>query len=144
MTSNTSGNIWAYGIIVALLIFMSGTVYFVLSTASTNVDLVYDDYYERTIGYDAHMERRDRGQQAEYKMNWSINSAKDTLFVAFPEGSVVGTLQLYRPSDQKLDRMFTLPQSAILIGDLMPGQWIIRAEWTLNDVPVYTEIPIWR
>jgi hypothetical protein len=72
MTSTTSGNIWAYGIIVALLIFMSGTVYFVLSTASTNVDLVYDDYYERTIGYDAHMERRDRGQQAEYKIKSDV------------------------------------------------------------------------
>lgn len=144
MTSNTSGNLWAYGIIVALLIFMSGTVYFVFSTASTNVDLVYDDYYERTIGYDAHMERRDRGQLAGYKIDWSINPAIDTLFVAFPEGVVAGTLQLYRTSDQKLDRMYNLPQSAIAIADLAPGRWIIRIEWTLNDLPVYTEIPIWR
>jgi hypothetical protein len=144
MTSNTSGNLWAYGIIVALITFMSSTVFTVWYTSSTNVDLVYDDYYERTIGYDAHMERRDRGQMAEYKVNWSISTAKDTLYVAFPEGVVAGTLQLYRTSDQKLDRMYDLPQSAIPIADLMPGQWIIRAEWTLNDVPVYTEIPIWR
>lgn len=144
MTSNTSGNLWAYGIIVALITFMSSTVFTVWYTSSTNVDLVYDDYYERTIGYDAHMERRDRGQMAEYKVNWSISTAKDTLYVAFPEGVVAGTLQLYRTSDQKLDRMYDLPQSAIPIADLMPGQWIIRAEWTLNEVPVYTEIPIWR
>lgn len=144
MNANTSGNLWAYGIIVALITFMSSTVFTVWYTSSTNVDLVYDDYYERTIGYDAHMERRDRGQMAEYKVNWSISTAKDTLYVAFPEGVVAGTLQLYRASDQTLDRMYDLPQSAIAIADLAPGRWIIRAEWTLNDVPVYTEIPIWR
>jgi hypothetical protein len=144
MNANTSGNLWAYGIIVALITFMSSTVFTVWYTSSTNVDLVYDDYYERTIGYDAHMERRDRGQMAEYKIEWSISTAKDTLYVAFPEGAVAGTLQLYRASDQTLDRMYDLPQSAIPIADLAPGRWIIRAEWTLNEVPVYTEIPIWR
>ena len=144
MNANTSGNLWAYGIIVALITFMASTVFTVWYTSSTNVDLVYDDYYERTIGYDAHMERRDRGQMAEYNVNWSISTAKDTLYVAFPEGVVAGTLQLYRASDQTLDRMYELPQSAIPIADLAPGRWIIRAEWTLNDVPVYTEIPIWR
>lgn len=144
MNANTSGNLWAYGIIVALITFMSSTVFTVWYTSSTNVDLVYDDYYERTIGYDAHMERRDRGQMAEYKIEWSISTAKDTLYVAFPEGVIAGTLQLYRTSDQKLDRMYDLPQSAIPIADLAPGRWIIRAEWTLNEVPVYTEIPIWR
>jgi hypothetical protein len=144
MNANTSGNLWAYGIIVALITFMSSTVFTVWYTSSTNVDLVYDDYYERTIDYDTHMERRDRGQMAEYKIEWSISTAKDTLYVAFPEGVIAGTLQLYRTSDQKLDRMYDLPQSAIPIADLAPGRWIIRAEWTLNEVPVYTEIPIWR
>ncbi len=144
MNANTSGNLWAYGIIVALIVFMSSTVFTVWYTSSTNVDLVYDDYYERTIGYDTHMERRDRGQQAEYKLDWSINTTKDTLYIALPEGTVAGTLQLYRTSDQKLDRMYDLPLNAIPIADLMPGRWIIRAEWTLNEIPVYSEIPIWR
>jgi hypothetical protein len=144
MNATTSGNLWAYGIIVALITFMSSTVFTVWYTSSTNVDLVYDDYYERTIGYDEHIARRDRGQTAEYKLDWSMNAAKDTLFVSFPAGEVTGTLQLYRASDQNLDRMYDLPQSAIAIGDLAPGQWVIRAEWTLNEVPVYSEIPIWR
>lgn len=144
MNANTSGNLWAYGIIVALLTFMASTIFTVWYTSSTNVDLVYDDYYERTIGYDEHIARRDRGQTAEYKLDGFMNAAKDTLFVVVPAGNVSGTLQLYRASDQKLDRMYDLPLSAIAIGDLAPGRWIIRAEWTLDDVPVYTEIPIWK
>jgi hypothetical protein len=144
MNANTSGNLWAYGIIVALLTFMASTIFTVWYTSSTNVDLVYDDYYERTIGYDEHIARRDRGQTAEYKLDGFMNVAKDTLFVVVPAGNVSGTLQLYRASDQKLDRMYDLPLSAIAIGDLAPGRWIIRAEWTLDDVPVYTEIPIWK
>ncbi len=137
-------NIWAYGIIAALVIFMSGTVYFVMSTASVNVDLVYDDYYERTIGYDAQQERIARGKSDEFSIGWTMSAAKDSLFLSFPKGDVVGTLQLYRTSDQKLDRMYKLPQSVIQIADLKPGQWLIRVEWTLNELPVYTEIPIWR
>jgi len=137
-------NIWAYGIIAALVIFMSGTVYFVMSTASVNVDLVYEDYYERTIGYDAQQERIDRGHSDEFAIGMTMSAAKDSLFLSFPEGAVAGTLQLYRTSDQKLDRMYNLPQSVIQIADLKPGQWLIRVEWTLNELPVYTEIPLWR
>lgn len=144
MNASTSGNLWAYGIIVALLIFMSGTVYFVYSTASTNVDLVYEDYYERTIGYDAQQERIARGISEEFAIGWKMTDAKDSLLLSFPEGAVAGTLQLYRTSDRKLDRMYNLPQSVIPIADLKTGQWLIRVEWTLNEVPVYTEIPIWR
>lgn len=143
MTDQTSGRLWAYGIIAALLAFMTFTVMMVWGTSDTNVDLVYDDYYERTIGFDEHIERRDRGQQEAYRIQWAVTEAKDSLKLAFPEGEVAGTLEFYRPNDRKQDLRVDLPVEAVAIGGLASGRWVLRIEWSLDGVPVHTEIPIW-
>jgi hypothetical protein len=143
MNEQTSARLWAYGIIAALLSFMTFTVMMVWGTSDTNVDLVYEDYYERTIGYDEHIARRDRGQTEGYRIQWAINEAKDSLMLAFPAGDVAGSVEFYRPNDRKQDRRFELPTDAVALGGLASGRWLLRIEWSLDGVPVYSEIPIW-
>lgn len=143
MTDRTSARIWAYGIIAALLAFMTFTVLMVWGTSDTNVDLVYEDYYERTIGYDEHIKRSDRGLTEGYRIGWSISETKDTLRLVFPAGDVAGTLEFYRPNDRKQDRRVELPADAVPISGLGSGRWLMRIEWSLDGVPVHTEIPIW-
>jgi hypothetical protein len=143
MTEQTAARFWGYGIVAALLTFMTFTVMMVWGTKDTNVDLVYDDYYERTIGYDAHIERRDRGQQEAYRIGWSLTESKDSLMLAFPAGEVAGTLEFYRPNDRKQDRLLELPAAAVSMAGMGTGRWLMRIEWSLDGVPVYTEISIW-
>ncbi len=147
MKPETSAKIWARGVVLALTLFALGTVTLVWSLRGTNIDLVHDDYYERTVDYQPHIEATARGNAPENALRTSYSQRRDTLYLHFPEGAIGGTVRLQRPSDRDMDRHLTLPDGtrgtyALPIPGLTPGLWRMEVEWTRNGTAIYTETRI--
>lgn len=147
MKPETSAKIWARGVVIALSAFALGTVTLVWSLRHTNVDLVYDDYYERTVNYQPHIEAAARGNAPENALHTTFSAQRDTLYLRFPEGVIGGAVRLTRPSDQDLDRQFSIPEGltgtmAIPVEGLQPGFWRLEADWTRDGAAVHTRMSL--
>jgi len=119
---------WGKGIVIGLAAFMSFVIFLVVLMFRAPDDSYDKDYYEKGLSYD---------QQYIQKQNVLDDDAKpeikleDTRVVISFKAIESGKLTLYRPSDDKLDKVFELKseQIEIITKDLAKGEWKLIAEW---------------
>ena len=78
--SSYKGRPWSYSIIGAILIFMIFTLTLVYIMVSQKVDVLYPDYYERTLKYDVVQNRLSTGEKKKYQLSHVFSSKKDSMF----------------------------------------------------------------
>lgn len=137
---------WGKGIFYTIIIFLIVVVGTVLFTFTVDVNLVADDYYEREIKYQEHIDRVERTRSLPE--NISIIAISSNIIVKYPEmfpaESISGEIHLYRPADQNSDiNIFVLPDSShtqhIETGILHKGMWKIKIDWKVEGVEYFTE-----
>ncbi|OKL41526.1 FixH family protein [Pontibacter flavimaris] len=142
-----SFTLWPYAIVVAMVLFMSYIAMFVYKAMNQDVDLVSKDYYEKEIKYQDQIDRVKRTQAlgdviVEYK------AGEQTLLLQLPATyrgmNPSGTITLFRPSDDKLDKQVPLQlgrdQSQLLeVSDLASGIWKVRVSFNADNQEYYTE-----
>lgn len=136
---------WPLGIIVAYLIFIGGTLGFVFSSFGVKIDLVTQNYYEKTLTYQEQIEKESNALSLREPLRWQLNGRD--LHIAYPaellEEGISGTLTLYRPSDANLD--FSLPISVseegtqvIATSGMRTGHWKLEVDWASNGTKYFT------
>jgi len=137
---------WGKGIFYTIIIFLIVVVGTVLFTFTVDVNLVADDYYEREIKYQEHIDRVERTKSLP--KNISIIATSSNIIVKYPEmfpaESISGEIHLYRPADQNSDlAFFVLPDSTntqhIETGIMHKGMWKIKIDWQVEGVEYFTE-----
>jgi hypothetical protein len=133
-------NLWPAGIIATFVLFIAGTVGLVILSARNHVELVSPDYYERELRYQEQINRRERTQALKDPARVSYDAAQGSIVVALPAAQArvaKGRIQLYRPSDARLDR--DLPLALDVNGiqrldakRLHAGPWNIRVQWNVD------------
>lgn len=134
---------WGTGIVIAMALFMSFILYFVLQmTISSEYDgeMVTEDYYQQEYVYQQEIDAQQNANAL--KQNIQVNRDKDAFYVSFPKDfdykTITGTIYMYRPADKKLD--FKVPielESAsytIPSDKLAEGKWEMKISWQYQDV----------
>lgn len=140
---------WRNGLVVALVTFMALVAAMVAISLSQRVDLVADDYYERSL---RHEQRLSSSANARHLgSDFSLQKIGDELLVAFPRdmdpAGIAGRCILYRASDRSLDRRIDLqPDSTgfqrIGLATMVRGLWKAQISWEYRGTSYYFETPV--
>ena len=131
---------WGIGIAITYVVFVIATVSVVLFTATIDVNLVTDDYYEKELAFQEEIDKVSRTNKLLEQP--VINLTGKNVYLKFPNSInsslVEGKINFYRPSDNNLD--FTIPISLNEHGEqiissikLVEGMWRVYVNWNIND-----------
>lgn len=144
---NKSFTLWPYAIIGAMVLFMGYIAFFVYKAMNQDVDLVSKDYYEQEIKYQDQIEKVKR-TQALGDVMLDYNTKSKTILLQLPatykDKSLTGTITLFRPSDDEMDKKLPLQlgrdQSQLLeTADLESGIWKVRVDFSDGEETYYSE-----
>ncbi|MFD2512487.1 FixH family protein [Pontibacter locisalis] len=145
--NNKSFTLWPYAIIAAIVLFMSYIAMFVYKAMQQDVDLVSKDYYEQEIKYQDQIDRIDRTKAAG-DVAIRYNAEMQGILVQLPESfknkSVEGKINLFRPSNDKLDQELPLQlgrdlSQLVETAEIEKGLWKVRVSFTAADESYYAE-----
>ena len=129
---------WGTSIVIAIALFMSFILYFVIKVQSDSKydnDLVVEEYYKKDALYDEdYIKMQNAADLVEKPM---VIQTKDSVEVKFPSSmnlqEIKGTVSFYRPSNKKLDFQvpISLSKPSLLIPklNLVGGRWDIFIDW---------------
>ena len=140
---------WRTGLAVTLMAFIALVATMVAISLSQRVDLVADDYYERSLRHEEQIASvaNTRRLGADF---W-LQTIGDELLISFPPAmepsGIAGRCVLYRPSDRSLDRNVELhPDTAgvqrIALATMVRGLWKAQLSWGYGGNAYYVEMPI--
>ena len=139
---------WPAGLAIFYISFMLITIAVLIFSTFHRVDLVAEDYYEREINYQEHIERIQRADSLSAPVNWLYDRLKKSLIVRFPPElearEIKGHFLFFRPSDASLDQVFPIKLSeensqTLNTAPLLPGLWRLKILWELNSKEYFTE-----
>jgi hypothetical protein len=129
---------WGKGIVVAIALFMSFILYFVISAQTDSKydnEMVVEEYYKQEMLLQGSIDKKNNANALEEKVQ--VKSTEKGIEIYFPSSfdasKIQGKVSLYRPSNQKLD--FEVPISIssthllIPIQSLVGGRWDISVDW---------------
>ena len=134
---------WPIGIAAFLFVFVSCVAAFITFAVRQKLDLVRPDYYEEEIRYQVQFDRVKRTRALGGAAQLLADSARRQMRVAIPVGHVTGrtqgTIQFYRPSDARQDRVIPLKPAADgsqleSLRELGPGLWRARVRWAAGGL----------
>ena len=135
----TTRNLWPYGIIIAFVLFLSGTASLIVIAATHPQSLVSGNYYEQEIKYQGRIDGTARARQSGAAVNF--DAATRRLVISLPATQtgrdLSGQIELYRPSAAGLDRQYKLQPDAegrqsLDLAALPEGPWEIRVSWNAS------------
>lgn len=137
---------WGTGIVLALLVMISGMIVLVSIAVRQDFDLVDNDYYQKSITYQQHIEKVENTAALEHKITFELSS--DTLKLIFPDlanhQDYTGKIHFYSPVEERRDFSLAIkPDSAftqiIDLQNLEKGRYQVKIDWTANKVSYYQE-----
>lgn len=135
---------WGWGIVLALALFVAMILQFVFRSFDQRIDLVTEDYYEQELGYQETMDKEENLNALEGDMK--VQNSPEGLRIVFPAEidleTISGKVQLYRPSDERLDKNYVFEGLdggifLIPVEDLIGGKWVIKVDFESEGVPYY-------
>ncbi|HEY4616927.1 MAG TPA: FixH family protein [Flavobacterium sp.] len=139
---------WGTGIVIAIALFMSFILYFVVKVQMNSKydnELVVEEYYKHDARFGEEMQRVQNAADLDQKPIIIQTAAGITIVfpAVFTPNKIKGMVSLYRPSNKKLD--FEIPISisnpSLLIpkSDLVGGRWDINMEWQYDGKQYLTK-----
>jgi len=137
---------WGTGIVIALVIMISGMLVLVSVAIRQDYDLVDDDYYQKSIDYQQHIEKVKNNDGLTVKVKFELST--DSLTLRFPELSNAdqysGEVHFYSPVEKKRDltlplKLDTARSQTILLNALEKGRYQIKIDWKAGGVSYYQE-----
>lgn len=134
---------WGKGILLTIIAFVGFILTLVvISVRQDDIHLVTENYYEKEIKYQEHIEREKSAAGLDREV-LVFDSETKSMLLDLPVGAM-GNLQLFRPSDARLDQEFPLDitevgKTTVPLGKLKSGYWRVQLTWTENGVEFYEE-----
>jgi nitrogen fixation protein FixH len=132
---------WGTGIVIAIALFMSFILYFVIKVQSNSKydnELVVEEYYKKDARFSEEMDRVQNAQDLDQKPIITKTAAGITIVfpAVYDPKNIKGKVSLYRPSNKKLDfeMLISLSNPSLLIpkSNLVGGRWDLNMEWQYN------------
>jgi len=144
-STNKPRNPWPIAIIAFFIVFATFLATFVVWALGQKQDLVAENYYENEVRYQEQLDRLNR-TQAQAGLNLvTFDATRNCIVITLPGAQTPGTsgrIQLYRPSNARLDHEVPLAINAggIQILDakaMAAGLWKVRIQWSVNGQEFY-------
>ena len=148
MNAPYRGKPWSYSIIGAIIAFMIFTLSLVYIMVNQKVEVLYPDYYERTLQYDEVQKRLSNGMKPENAISHQFSSQRDSLFFLFAtKGTYSGNIALVKPDNAASDKEFSFVVEngnsiGIPIHDLRKGSWGVEIEWKNESESLLTRFKL--
>jgi nitrogen fixation protein FixH len=148
--SKSPRSLWPIAIMAFFAVAITFFVGFVFWAIRQRNDLVTADYYEREVRYQTQLDSLNRSQSfaAQTVVTFAPGS-REILITLPPEQTqgATGTIQLYRPSDARLDRDVPLALNAdgvqrLDARELRTGLWKVRVQWTVSGADYFLDQPV--
>lgn len=137
---------WGKGILVTIILFVAFIMTLVvISVKQDDIHLVTENYYEKEIKYQEQIEREKSAAQLNREV-LLFDAESKVILLDLPIGAK-GELQLFRPSDARLDQLLPLEimdagKTSISLNQLKPGYWRVKLTWIEDGVEYYEESKI--
>lgn len=129
---------WGTGIAIAIILFISFILFFVIKVQSDSKydnELVVEEYYKQELTFENKMLKLQNAH--DLKEQIVFEKTEQGIILNFPKNiqqdKIQGKVSLYRPSNQKLDSemKISLSDSQMLIPKsfLVGGRWDISVDW---------------
>lgn len=137
---------WGTGIVIALLVMVSGMLVLVSVAIRQDFDLVDTDYYQKSINYQQHIEKVKNNNELPKKIQFSLSV--DSLTLKFPDlGNYLdysGEIHFYSPVGKKRDltlalKLDTALTQTILLDSVERGRYQVKIDWKANSTTYYHE-----
>lgn len=131
---------WGTGIVISIIVFLIISFAMIFLFMSQKVDLVTDNYYEKTLIYQNQIDEAERTKEINNKIR--LEYLNDQMKFAFPDSVAkqikYGEIYFYRPSDSSKDfkSTFELNENGVLLLDaskIEKGYWKVRMRWIMNE-----------
>jgi len=141
-------NIFYRVLVITIIVFMLLNVIFVIYTGTLSFGLVSENYYADELAYQDQIERIERTNALAQPVTVKFDPAsgvKISFPILFEPAAVEGSIKLFRPSDQRLDRRFSINLSRegvqyISAANLpVPGLWKVKIFWQVEGIEYYFE-----
>ena len=118
---------------VCFMLFVMGMVFYM--TQKKN-ELVDENYYEKGIRFQEELNKFNATEGKDIDFSYSIASAEIQFKIPTPASAV--KVQLYRPSDSKLDQNMEVTTDAdgkavLSTSAMAKGLWQVKLEWAVNN-----------
>lgn len=137
---------WGTGIVIAMIVMVSGMIFLVSIALRQDYDLVEDDYYQKSVDYQQHIDEVKNTESLAEKIKFEQSG--DSLKMTFPQLAVArdysGEIHFYSPVEADLDETIKLNvddrfcQSVSLKG-LKSGRYTVKIGWTADTKSYYQE-----
>ena len=147
-TTKNSRNPWPFAIAGFFVLLVAFIAAFITVAARHGVDLVRAAYYEDEIRYEDQIGRLQRTRPVQSEVVIDYDAARACIHVTLPASHAqqltTGRIQLYRPSDARLDRAFELDVRSgstqrVNAQSLPAGLWKVQLQWTVNGAEYYLD-----
>ena len=137
---------WGTGVVLALLVMISGMIVLVSIAVRQDFDLVDNDYYQKSITYQQHIEKVGNTAALEKKIAFELS--EDSLKLTFPNlanyGDYTGEIHFYSPVEARRDFNLAVKLNSgytqsIDLQNLEKGRYQVKIDWTANGVSYYQE-----
>lgn len=148
-TENLKRNPWPYAIIGWFVIFITAMTAWAVVATRNSMDLVRKDYYEEELRFQTQLDRMNRTATMRKDITVTTDSSSLTFKLPMDHASAkpTGEVQLYRPSDARLDTKLPLQinESGLQRIDasaLKGGLWKLRVHWKIGEAEYYFDQPV--
>jgi nitrogen fixation protein FixH len=136
-------------IAIFFVFFISFLITALVASRRQNHNMVSEKYYDLDLHYQQRMNAKNNIAANTEKIILTLKPGEENAFLTIidREANPVGTVKLYRPSDNKKDTQLNLTLDSngkmlIPVGKLDKGRWIIIVDWKENETPYYKEFNI--
>ncbi len=149
-TTTKTRSPWPYAIIGFFILAVIFIVTYTAWAMRQREDLVADDYYEREVRFQSHLDSLNRSQAFAAQNAVAFEPGQHVIVISLPppqSHDATGTIHLYRPSDARLDRdePLALGTDGIQRLDtrkLTEGLWKVRVQWSANGQEYFLDQPV--
>jgi hypothetical protein len=134
---------WGKGILLTIIGFVALIMTMVvISVRMDGIELVTENYYEEEIKFQDRIDNTNAVLELDREVI-TYNAQSKRIELDLPNGTL-GSLELFRPSDSKLDQKISIQVShsgitEIPVAQLKSGYWKVQLKWSENGVDHYQE-----
>lgn len=131
---------WGFKIAFLYCSFALMIIFMVYKSMQQPVDLVAENYYEKTLHYDNEIQKMNNAGLPENKIR--ILHENRQLSILFPEErKVTGEVKFFKPDNAMLDFAVNINENKVVYDTsrLQKGKWKLKISWIINNIAVYNE-----
>ena len=137
---------WGTGIFIVIVLFIGACAAFIYYALHQEWNMVEEDYYPKELRYEEKLVRMRNANALTMQLKVKVDLAN--LVVQFPTDfrgkDLTGKIDLYRPSDEKLDLILPVSVDSALIqfiplNKLSQGRYVVTVDWTSGGKEYFKE-----